>query len=238
MVLISAPVAAMEPYATPPDPLATGTWPEVAAPLPIIEARTFLAPIVVALPELVTSPVKLALVVTVAAFPVTLPAIGAVTVRVARVPTEVREDAVTPDDRVDPVSVPAAAVTVIAAVPSKATPLMFRAVASFVAVPALPDTVVWSPVLVPERLEPPTVPEAATEVGVMAPRVKASVGVEVGEVTEAETPFWVVTETEVTVPEPAPFCPGAPMTEIFQLVKVPEPLVDVEEMTRTPVEGL
>jgi hypothetical protein len=32
---------------------------------------------------------------------------------------------------------------------------------------------VWSPVFVPERLEPVTVPEAATEVGVIAPRDSA-----------------------------------------------------------------
>ena len=59
---------------------------------------------------------------------------------VETVPTLVKEDAVTPEFRVVPVSVPAAAVTVIAAVPSKDTPLIARAVWSAVAVPALPVT--------------------------------------------------------------------------------------------------
>ena len=50
----------------------------------------------------------------------------------------VRDDPVTPEARVLPVSVSAAAVTVIAPVPSKLTPLIALAVASAVAVAALP----------------------------------------------------------------------------------------------------
>ena len=61
----------------------------------------------------------------------------------------VSDEAVTPDASVAPVSVPAAAVTVILAVPSKDTPLIVLAVCRAVAVPALPVTEVWSPVLVP-----------------------------------------------------------------------------------------
>lgn len=53
-------------------------------------------------------------------------------------PTLVNEEAVTPAAKVPPVSVPAAAVTVMSAEPSNATPFMLRAVASFVAVAALP----------------------------------------------------------------------------------------------------
>ena len=60
--------------------------------------------------------------------PVTLPVIGFVTVSEPRVPTLVSDDAVTPAASVLPLSVPAAAVTVIPAVPSKFTPLMARAV--------------------------------------------------------------------------------------------------------------
>ena len=77
--------------------------------------------------------------VTVAAFPVvepeepvTLPEIGLVTVRLASVPTEVREEArmevakevEVPEPTTVPVRVEPAAVTVIGAEPSKATPLM------------------------------------------------------------------------------------------------------------------
>ncbi len=54
------------------------------------------------------------------------------------VPTEVSEDVTTVEFNVVPVRVPAAAVTVISAVPLNETPLIFRAVASDVAVAALP----------------------------------------------------------------------------------------------------
>jgi hypothetical protein len=77
-------------------------------------------------------------VVAVPALPLTEPVIGLVTVRFARVPTEVRDEAVTPELSVEPVRVPAAAVTVIAAEPSKFTPLIARGVARAVAVEALP----------------------------------------------------------------------------------------------------
>ena len=64
-------------------------------------------------------------------------------------PRLVRLEAVTPLASVLPVSVPAAAVMVMFAEPSKLVPLMLRAVCKVVAVPALPVMVVWSPVFVP-----------------------------------------------------------------------------------------
>src|SRR5262245_21536091 len=64
-------------------------------------------------------------------------------------PTPVSDEAVTPLARVEPVSVPAAAGTVMLAVPSKLTPLMVRAVWSAVAVPALPET---EPEMVDEKV--------------------------------------------------------------------------------------
>ena len=68
------------------------------------------------------------------------------------VPTEVRLDAVTPELSVLPVKVPAAAVTVIFAEPSKLVPLIVLAVASAVAVAAFPE-VSWSPdVLTPGKI--------------------------------------------------------------------------------------
>ena len=60
--------------------------------------------------------------------PVTEPVIGLVTVRLPSVPTLVRLEAVTPEAKVEPLNVPAAAVTVMSAVPLKLTPLMERAV--------------------------------------------------------------------------------------------------------------
>ena len=60
------------------------------------------------------------------------------TAKLPRVPTEVKLDAVTPLARVAPVNVPAAAVTVISAEPSNATPFISTVAASFVAVAALP----------------------------------------------------------------------------------------------------
>ena len=82
------------------------------------------------------------MVVTVAALPVILPAIGLVTVKFAKVPTEVNDDPRIVDFNDAPVKVVASAVTVISAVPSKATPLILLEVANCVAVPALPVTVV------------------------------------------------------------------------------------------------
>ena len=58
--------------------------------------------------------------------------------RAVKVPTDVRDDAVTPAARVAPESVPAAAVTVIGAVPSKFTPFIALGVCKAVAVAALP----------------------------------------------------------------------------------------------------
>lgn len=62
------------------------------------------------------------------------------TVNPVNVPTDVKDDVVTPEFNVVPVNVPAAAVTVISAEPSNETPLIFRAVCRIVAVPAFPDT--------------------------------------------------------------------------------------------------
>tara|TARA_R110000868_G_scaffold410412_1_gene698381 strand:- start:22 stop:561 length:540 start_codon:yes stop_codon:yes gene_type:complete len=105
--------------------------------------------IVTALPLLVTSPLRLGMVVTVAALPVTDPAIGAVTVRPPSVPTLVSEEAVTPEFRVAPVSVPAAAVTVMFPVPLNEVPLIVLAVCKAVAVAAFPDVDPDAPVTLP-----------------------------------------------------------------------------------------
>jgi hypothetical protein len=90
-------------------------------------------------------------VVAVPALPLTEPVIVFVTVRFARVPTDVKDEAVTPEASVVPVRVPAAAVIVIAAVPSKLVPLIARGVARAVAVDALP---VRAPVKVVAAIEP------------------------------------------------------------------------------------
>jgi len=70
--------------------------------------------------------------------PVTEPLIGLVTVRLARVPTLVKEESVTVALSTDPVNVPAFAVTVMLAVPSKLTPLIVRGFCKAVAVAAFP----------------------------------------------------------------------------------------------------
>ena len=56
---------------------------------------------------------------------------------VGEVPKLVSDDAVTPDARVAPVKVPAAAVTVIFAEPSKLVPLMVRGVVNVAALPVV-----------------------------------------------------------------------------------------------------
>jgi hypothetical protein len=104
----------------------------------------------VAFPTEVTGPFKFAFVdtvvalVAVAALPVILPIIGFVTVKFAKVPTLVKLEPVTVEFNVVPVKLPASAVEVIdiSPLPSKATPLIFLAVANLVAVPALPEIVV------------------------------------------------------------------------------------------------
>jgi hypothetical protein len=53
------------------------------------------------------------------------------------VPTDVREEVTTVEFNVVPVNVPAAAVTVIAALPSNATPLIFLGVVSVAALPVV-----------------------------------------------------------------------------------------------------
>ena len=70
--------------------------------------------------------------------------------------------------------------------------------------PATSDdsVIVWSPVLVPLRLLPETAPEAATLVGVIAPRLSATVPVDVMGEPLLVMPLAPLTETEVTVPPP------------------------------------
>jgi hypothetical protein len=80
------------------------------------------------------------LVVTVAAFPVILPEIGLVTVKLVKVPTEVNDELTTEEFNAVPVRVPASAVTVMSLVPSNATPFIFLGAANLVAVPAFPET--------------------------------------------------------------------------------------------------
>ena len=53
---------------------------------------------------------------------------------------------------------------------------------------------------VPLKLEPETDPEAATDVGVMAPSARVIAGVVVAVETDPDTPFAEVTDTDVTVP--------------------------------------
>ena len=76
--------------------------------------------------------------VAVAALPVILPVIGLVTVKFDNVPTLVKLEPVTLDFNVVPVNVLASTFTVISALPSNDTPLIFLAVANLVAVAALP----------------------------------------------------------------------------------------------------
>lgn len=69
-------------------------------------------------------------------------------------------------------------------------------------VQVMPTIVVWSPVFVPDRLDPVTVPVAATLVGVIASSVRVIAGVVVGFATDPDTQLAVVTETDVTVQDP------------------------------------
>ena len=81
-----------------------------------------------------------------------LPAIGLVTVKLPKVPTEVKDEESTFEAKVAPVKVVASAtaVMVILPVPSNGTPLMFLAVANAVAVLAFPVKAPVNPVEVTE----------------------------------------------------------------------------------------
>jgi hypothetical protein len=73
--------------------------------------------------------------------------------------------------------------------------------------PEYSELTALSPVFVPDRLLPVTVPLAATLVGVIAPRVRDIAGVVVGFATLPDTPLAVVTETLVTVHDQPPHHP-------------------------------
>ena len=80
--------------------------PERLATAPLASMALLMAPLAIAVvfPTEVTGPVKFAFVVTVAALPVIDPAIALVTVKLARVPTEVSDEFSTVDFKVVPVS--------------------------------------------------------------------------------------------------------------------------------------
>jgi Rieske Fe-S protein len=133
--------------------------------------------------------------------PVTLPEIGAVTVRLPSVPTEVKDEAVTVPARVVPVKVPASAVAVmlISPVPSKETPLIVLGVASAVAVPALPVTLPEIGAVtvrlpsVPTEVKDDEVTFAASEVPVKVAASAMAVAVMlISEVPSKETPLIVL----------------------------------------------
>ena len=93
------------------------------------------------------------------------------TPRADKVPTLVSEEAVTPEARVLPDKVSAAAVIVIGAEPLKSTPLMARAVARMVAVPALPVTLPVIGLVTVRLARVPT--EVREEAKTLAPKVVA-----------------------------------------------------------------
>ena len=168
--------------------------------------------IVVALPALVTSPVKLAFVTTVVAAMVPLPVVASE----APVPTSMTAPVLVPEVKElnadDPPPPPVAVMLygeasvpdplMVMLVPAAIKPLMVETV------PELPVMFVWSPVFMPFdeplKFDPVMAPDAATLDGVIAPKVNVIVGVVVGFATVAEIPFAGATATLVTVPVLAP----------------------------------
>ena len=122
--------------ATPVPPLVPGTIP--------VKVVASAAMVILALPSKATPLMFLdvANLVAVAELPVTLAAIGLVTVKLVSVPTEVKEDPTIVEFKEVPVKVVAAAGTVISALPSKAHPFIFFVAANLVAVAALPVGVI------------------------------------------------------------------------------------------------
>ena len=118
--------------------------------------------IAVALPTLVTGPVKLALVVTVAALPVMLPAMGAVTVNPVNVPTEVMAGCAAV------VTVPAV-VALLAVVAVAALPVMLPAIGLVtVRLPRVPTEVSEELTTFDARVVPVRVLASAIAVTVMS----------------------------------------------------------------------
>lgn len=144
------------------------------------------------------------------------------------VPTLVRLDAVTPLASVAPLNVPAAAVTVIAAVPSKLTPLIARAVASAVAVAALPVVLPLLPVMLPvmgavtvSAAKVPTLvsDDAVTPAASVAPlKVPAAAVTVIGAVPSKLTPLMARVVASAVAVEALP-------------VKAPKNAVDVTEVS-------
>ncbi len=102
-LVVPLPLAFMMPLTVPAPPLADGTTPvisDAATPTVIFAVPLKLVPLIVR---------AVCRAVAVPALPVTEPVMGAETVSPPSVPTLVRLDAVTPEAKVDPVSVPAAA---------------------------------------------------------------------------------------------------------------------------------
>ena len=104
-----------------------------------------------------------------------LPAIGFVTVKFVKVPTDVKDELTTVLFKVVPDNVPASAVTVISEEPSNAMPLMFFvaanlvAVAANVAVLALPDRGPENPVaVIVPALKSPLASRATIALAVLA----------------------------------------------------------------------
>jgi len=144
------------------------------------------------------------------------------------VPTEVSEELTTVELSVVPVSVPAAAVTVISAEPLNATPLIFLDVVSVAADPVVfwfnvgksaATAILKAPVVVVlfkmpvARADVPalkSVPDTAAAKAPDAPFIipvtvveRAMLAAVVEFVTTEENPFEFVTVTDVTVPPPA-----------------------------------
>ena len=166
------------------------------------------------------------------------------------VPKLVNDDAVTPELSVEPVRVPAAAVTVIAAEPSKLTPLIARAVAKTVAAPAV------SPEAVPVMFVPviddgvPPAPSNSTgapaEPVLMAKAVAMPVPSPLTPV-EIGNPVALVRVPDDGVPKAPPLTTNAPAEPVLTAnavaTPVPNPEMPVETgnpvaLVSVPLEGV
>ena len=114
-----------------------------------------------------------------------------------------------PADPVDAAVIKPLALTVI--LESANDPTLLFTVANVVVIALVPlpvtsldSVIVWSPVLVPLRFDPVTVPTDATDDGVIAPSASVMAGVVAAVATDPLIPFADTTETEVTEPPPTP----------------------------------
>jgi hypothetical protein len=165
-----------------------------------VKVPALAATVILLVPSKATPLIFLALVSFVAvdaeaALPFILPLMVLVTVKLAKVPTDVKLELITDDFKVVPVSVPASLVIVISLVPSNAVPLIFLALVNLFAVDAeaaLPFTLPFIVLVTVKFVNVPTEVKLeliTVDFSVLPVKVPASAAIVISLVPSNATPF-------------------------------------------------